>query len=325
MGVDTGESSHPPKRLREDHGTPSGTSVGSKSMSAIQRLVAGAVLNAKVRVAAIPTLPFVTASVSTTLEHEVGDDTNYVAGPNLYTIRAPQRQKLILFSFRSYNDDCYYWTSMVDPGFVARKTPVKINPYSIFSDSSSAGGADSKHCVFFRILLKAADLSCWWDVVNAVKERNAILEKEWNALDVKVTDLEASVVGKECDLTDLNAQLTSAKSQNDNLVDRVHKLEISSAGLQEKIMVYDNCMEQLEKFQDDRMKVVKNDQVWQSWNADLAEMAVTLRKYSIRTLNTISAGECHLRAGIDHGREGRSLADVAAYNPNAEADFNSAL
>ncbi|GKF87067.1 hypothetical protein Tco_0257944, partial [Tanacetum coccineum] len=32
-----------------------------------------------------------------------------------------------------------------------------------------------------------------------------------------------------------------------------------------------------------------------------------------------------LAAGIDHSREGRSLADVAAYNPDAEADFNFAL
>ncbi|GKC31812.1 hypothetical protein Tco_1039106, partial [Tanacetum coccineum] len=30
-------------------------------------------------------------------------------------------------------------------------------------------------------------------------------------------------------------------------------------------------------------------------------------------------------SGIDHGREGRYLADVAAYNPSAGADYNSAL
>nr|GEW67267.1 hypothetical protein [Tanacetum cinerariifolium] len=47
--------------LREDHGTPSGASVGGKSRSALQRLLTEAVLNAKVGVAAIPTLPFVIA------------------------------------------------------------------------------------------------------------------------------------------------------------------------------------------------------------------------------------------------------------------------
>ncbi|GKG29265.1 hypothetical protein Tco_0416630, partial [Tanacetum coccineum] len=55
--MDAGGASHPPKKLREDHGTPSGASVGGKSWSAIKRLLAGAVLNAEVGVAAIPTLP----------------------------------------------------------------------------------------------------------------------------------------------------------------------------------------------------------------------------------------------------------------------------
>ncbi|GJW79487.1 hypothetical protein Tco_0143462 [Tanacetum coccineum] len=96
------------------------------------------------------------------------------------------------------------------------------------------------------------------DEVIALKEHNTILEKERNALDVKAMDLEASVIGKEHELTGLNAQLTSVKSQNDTLVDRVHKLELSSSGLQEKVMLYENCMEQLEKFQDDRMKMVSD-------------------------------------------------------------------
>ncbi|GJT83102.1 hypothetical protein Tco_1057444 [Tanacetum coccineum] len=73
------------------------------------------------------------------------------------------------------------------------------------------------------------------DEVNALKERNTILEKERNALDVKATDLEASTMDKERELTNLNFQLTSVKSRNDNLVDQVHELEVSSAGLQERL------------------------------------------------------------------------------------------
>ncbi|GKC82763.1 hypothetical protein Tco_1138480, partial [Tanacetum coccineum] len=72
--------------------------------------------------------------------------------------------------------------------------------------------------------LEAVEKSLW-DEVNALKERDIIFEKDQNALDVKVTDLKASVVGKERDLTDLNVQLTSAKSLNDNLMDQVHELE----------------------------------------------------------------------------------------------------
>ncbi|GKF22086.1 hypothetical protein Tco_0074408, partial [Tanacetum coccineum] len=67
---DAGGPSHPPKKLRKDHGTLSVTSVGGKSRSVVQRLLAGAVQNAEVRGEPIPTLPFVTSSVSTTPERE---------------------------------------------------------------------------------------------------------------------------------------------------------------------------------------------------------------------------------------------------------------
>ncbi|GJZ52858.1 hypothetical protein Tco_0607743 [Tanacetum coccineum] len=157
--------------------------------------------------------------------------------------------------------------------------------------------AEATHLRAQTFNLEAVEKSLW-DEVNALKEHN----------------------------------LTSAKSQNDNLVDRVHELEISSAGLQEKITVYDNCMEQLEKFQDDRMKVV-NDKL-AKLDADLAKIACHLEeRFYPHLLNTIPGRsraiekgmQSGLAAGIDHGREGRILADVAAYNPNAEADFNSAL
>ncbi|GKC62186.1 hypothetical protein Tco_1089784, partial [Tanacetum coccineum] len=89
--ADAGGPSHPPKKLREDHGTPSGPSVAGKSRSVVQRLFAGAVLNAEVRGEPIPTLPVVTSSVSATPEHEGEDHTDSVTGLNLQTIYAPKR------------------------------------------------------------------------------------------------------------------------------------------------------------------------------------------------------------------------------------------
>ncbi|GJT35977.1 hypothetical protein Tco_0926396 [Tanacetum coccineum] len=403
--VDAGESSHPPKRLKEDHETLSGTSVGGKSMSAVQRLLAEVVLNAKVRVAAIPTLPFVTASISTTPEHDVGDHTDSVVVPNLRTIGAPQRFVISLYSshhsdvdvaeaevdslFRSSDPimtTVTIVTSTFDPALVAKEKPVKPSLFS--ADSSSASGTDPNTSVFSDLtgsdflvggirtvinpdtdlqkmvdefappkffasvrgtehdqlftefnfgaarqmslsaevrmrveynvkerkrskpivekqdeLLKARDgeiedlkaqlllketeaaeatrlfaqtsnleavEKSFRDEVNTLKERNAILKKDRNALDVKVTDLEALVV---------------------------HELEISSAGLQEKITVYDNCMEQLEKFQDDRMKVV-NDKL-AKLDADLAKMACHLEeRFYPHLLNTISGRRWLLTYGL---------------------------
>ncbi|GKF66874.1 hypothetical protein Tco_0193391, partial [Tanacetum coccineum] len=88
---DAGEPSHPPKKLREDHGTLSGASIGGKSRSAVQRLLAGAVQNAEVRGEPIPTLPFVTSSISAMLEREDVDHTGSATGLNLRTIDAPPR------------------------------------------------------------------------------------------------------------------------------------------------------------------------------------------------------------------------------------------
>ncbi|GJS51272.1 hypothetical protein Tco_0624634 [Tanacetum coccineum] len=428
VAVDAGESSHPPKRLREDHGTTSGASVGGKYMYAVQRLLAKAVLYAEVGVAAIPTLPFVTASVSTTLEHEVRDHTDFVVGPNLRTIGAPQR--FVISSDSSHHSGANVAeaevdsvvrssapimttvttvTSTVDLALVAKEKPVK--PSLFFADSSLAGDSIIQPLEFFRHILLAVNFlfavsrllkivesdfysslnsffvyvrrmehdqlftefnvgaahqmslsaESLWDEVNALKERNTILEKKQSALDVKVLDLEASAMGKERELTDLNAQLTSIKSQNDNLADQVHELEISSSGHQEKLSGYEHLTERLEEFQDAQLKIV-NDKV-AKLDVDLAEMACHLEEkiypHLLMTISSqrwllthglkfvlvkcLNSSECltalgaaisraikkgmqsGLATGIDHGKEGRSLADIAAYNPDAEADFNSVI
>nr|GEX16079.1 transposase (putative), gypsy type [Tanacetum cinerariifolium]GEX37462.1 transposase (putative), gypsy type [Tanacetum cinerariifolium] len=439
---------------------------GKRKFVAMNRFLAGAVLNAEVVVTVIPTLPFVTASVSTTPEREDEDHTDSVAEPNHCTIRALQR--FVISSDSSHHSGLTITeaevdslvrssthvmttativTSMVDSTLVAKEKPVK--PSLFVADSSLAGGADPNTSVFSdltksdflsmtnesrlddgrvchemvdefappkffasihgmehdqlftefnvgaarqmslseevrmrakynvkerrrlksvvekqdelrkamygdienlkaQLLLKEAEAveathlcaqtsnlevveKSLQDEVNALKGRNVILEKERDALDVKVTGLEASVVGKERDLTDLNAQLTSVKSQNDSLADQ----EVSSVELRGKITVYDNCMEQLEKFQDDRMKHLLNiipDRRWLLTHG--------LKLFLVKCLNSseylIALGAAISRAiekgmqsdlvtDIDHGREGKSLADVDAYNPDTEADFNISL
>ncbi|GKB37654.1 hypothetical protein Tco_0882596 [Tanacetum coccineum] len=81
------------------------------------------------------------------------------------------------------------------------------------------------------------------DEVNALNGHNLILEKERDALDVKVVDLEASIKVREQEAADLDALVTFVKLQNDNLADQVHKLEASSVGLQEKVTAYENFID----------------------------------------------------------------------------------
>ncbi|GJV70333.1 hypothetical protein Tco_1485842 [Tanacetum coccineum] len=199
------------------------------------------------------------------------------------------------------------------------------------------------------------------DEAQVLKERNTTLEKEKSELEIKVADLAASVKVREQEVADLDAVVTSVKSRNDSLVDQVHGLETSSAGLQEKVTAYESCIDQLEKFQDDKMKEV-NDKFDQLYT-DFIDMTLHLEeKFYPHLLTTIfgrrwllthgmelAIAKClnsteylstlgtaigkavekgmqdGLSAGITHGAEGRNLTDVAAYNLSAEADYISAL
>nr|GEV06381.1 hypothetical protein [Tanacetum cinerariifolium] len=421
MVVDAGGVSYPPKKLTEDHGTPSGASIGGKSQSALQRLLTGAVLNAEVEVAAIPTFPFMTASVSTTLEPEDGDHTDFVAEPNLSATTVTStvdsalvaKEKLVkpsLFyvdSFlageadpntgvfsdligsnflsvtnRSYLNDGHVCREMVDefapPKFFASVCEmehdqlfIEFNVRAARQMSLSAEvrmhaeyNVKEKRRLKFvvknqgellkareeeieglkaRLLLKEAEVveatrlraeasnfetmeKSLRDETNALRECNVILEKELNTLDVKVTKLETSVMSKE-----------------------------------QKVTVYENCLEQLEKFQDDRMKIV-NDK-FDKMYTDFVELALHLEeKFYPHLLTTIfgrrwlltqgmelaiikclnspeyvsalkaAIGKAiekgmqnRLSAGITYAKEGRVLTDVAAYIPSAEADYTSTL
>nr|GEX42181.1 hypothetical protein [Tanacetum cinerariifolium] len=290
---------------QEDHGTPSGIFIGSTSRSSLQKLLVGVVLNAEVGVTAIPTLPFVTAFVSTMPEREDEAHIDFMAEPNLRSIGASQW--FVISSDSSHHSGTHVAEAEVD-SFVRSSVPVmttvttvtsavdltaaaKEKPFepSLFGvGSSSASGADPTPCGFSylngsdflisgirtvidpdsdlqkvyvpqwsvtngsllddvrvccemvdeaarqmslsdevgmpreeeigslkaRLLLKevkaaeairlrdkasnfeAAEKSLW-DEADALRERNIILEKERDALDVKVTELETLAMSKE--------------------------------------------------------------------------------------------------------------------------------
>ncbi|GJR64575.1 hypothetical protein Tco_0010640 [Tanacetum coccineum] len=132
IAVDASGPSHPPKKLREDYGDPSGPSP-------------------------IPTLPFVTSSVSATPERENENPADFVTDPNLRTIGAPQR--FVITSDSSHHSGANIAeaevdsivrsstliiatvvTATVDAAATAKETPVR--PSLFGAGSSSAGGTD---------------------------------------------------------------------------------------------------------------------------------------------------------------------------------------
>ncbi|GJX40110.1 hypothetical protein Tco_0255100 [Tanacetum coccineum] len=89
--TDASGPSHPPKKLREDHGTSSGISLGSKSLSILKELLSSSILNIEVGVTAAATLPLITSSISATPECEGGDPIDSVIGPNVRIVGPAQR------------------------------------------------------------------------------------------------------------------------------------------------------------------------------------------------------------------------------------------
>ncbi|GJR25446.1 hypothetical protein Tco_1101678 [Tanacetum coccineum] len=197
--------------------------------------------------------------------------------------------------------------------------------------------------------------------IDGLKQRNVALENEKNSLDGKVAELQAFVSTKDLELKDLNVVVSSLRSQKDGLIDQVHALETTCSSLRGQVLGYERLKEQIEEFQDAQINII-NDKV-AKLDADFLDMALHLKeKFYPHILNTISGrrwlltrgiklvvikcinsqeyltalGSIISRAiekgmqdglsvGIDHGKAGRSLADIVAYNPAAEADYNSAL
>ncbi|GJR03895.1 hypothetical protein Tco_0526879 [Tanacetum coccineum] len=410
--VDAGEASHPPKKLREDHGTPSRPSVAGKSRSAVQRLLAGAVLNPDVGVAAMPTLPFITSSVSATPEHEGEDHTNSVTGLNLRTIGASQR--FVISSDSSHHSGTNVAeaevdslirssvpimtivttvTSTVDPAAVAKEKPVE--PSLFGAASSSAGGTDPTPGGFsdrtgsdflvggirtvidpdtnlqktyvprwsvtngsclddgricrdmvdefappkFFVSIRGMEHDQLFTEFNVRAARQMSLSAEvrmraecnikekrrlksvvneqaelLKAREDEIKNLKAQLLLKEAEaakaiclraeaskfkaVTDLAASVAVREREVADLDTLVHELEVSSSRLQEKVTVYEDCMGQLKKFQDNRMKEV-NDK-FDKLYADFIEMALYFKeRFYPHLLTTIYDRRSLLTEGVE--------------------------
>nr|GEX95523.1 hypothetical protein [Tanacetum cinerariifolium] len=428
--ADAGGPSHPFKKLREDFRALGRVSTAGKSMAAVHSLFFGAMLEAEAKGEPVPTLPFVTYSVSATPEGEDKSPADSVPVPNLRTIGAPQR--FVIFSDSSHHSganiaeaecDSIIKSSApsiatvmtviaaIDTGATATRAHVAPSLFGV--GSSSIGSRIFREMLDefapslplenrklrvvvdeqaelqktkdgeieslkVQLLLKEAEAAeairlrdevykfksveqSLRGEVGFLRDQNTALEREKNVLNVKVTDLSASIKVREQEVADLDAQVTAVKLQNDNLVGQVHVLGISSAGLQEKVAAYEGFVSQLEKFQDEKLEEV--NEKFDKLCADFVEMSLhPEEKFYPHLLTTISGrrwlltygmklavAKClnsteylstlgaaiskavekgmqeGLSARITYGGEGRQLADIAAYNPSAEADYLSAL
>nr|GEY03544.1 hypothetical protein [Tanacetum cinerariifolium] len=359
--TDAGGSSHPLKKLRSDYIAPSVAPSAGKAPFGLRDLLARSMLNVESGAEFVTTLPFVTSYVSATPEHDSGvpsaperfvissDSSHHSANASkaegISIIRSAVILPVVTEAVITTQVASIPSTATLEPSTKV-VTPVHA---SMFQDSNSAGTVrpdvvgssqapgkelslgsredEEVEDLNARLLLKEAEAAedihlradasnfeaiekSIWDEVTALKGRNAILKKERDALDGKVTDLAASVTGKKRELTTLDSQLT------------VHKLEVVSSEFQEKLSNY---------FYPHLLTTIFGRR-WLLTHG--MELAVTKFLHSSEYLSALGAAigkaiekgmQDGLAVGITHGAEGRTLADVAAYNPFAEADYISAL
>ncbi|GJU98792.1 hypothetical protein Tco_1328063 [Tanacetum coccineum] len=186
--------------------------------------------------------------------------------------------------------------------------------------------------------------------LNSLKERNSALEEEKSVLEGKVATLESSAAAKETELASLTTQtakltqdlsslelscdelsvkVASFESQRDGFADQVKALSDRVAGLDSKLMALSLHLDKefYPRFlttiagrrwiigHDLRLAVMKCHQSPEYGAAFEAIIGLTIDK-------GIQAG---LVEGIDHGKAGRGLADVASYDPYVEARYVSTV
>ncbi|GJV72682.1 hypothetical protein Tco_1492677 [Tanacetum coccineum] len=132
-----------------------------------------------------------------------------------------------------------------------------------------------------------------------------------NARDKEIKSLKAQLLMKEAEAAEaihrntglekerieLAVKVTAAKSQSDDLAGRVHKLETSSAGLQEKVATYEDFIDQIEKFQDEQMEIVHEK--FNKLDADFIETCLHLEeKFYPHLLTTIAGRRWLLTYGM---------------------------
>ncbi|GJR23267.1 hypothetical protein Tco_0971794 [Tanacetum coccineum] len=179
-------------------------------------------------------------------------------------------------------------------------------------------------------LLKARDGEI--ENLKAQLLKSVALKDERDSLNGKITELQSSVSAKHLELKDVNVIVSSLKSQNKALWIRyVHALETTCSCLRDQLDadLLEMALHLEEKFYPHFLTTISG-RMWL--------LTRGLKLVVFKCLNSLEYlavfGAAISRAiekgmqsglGIDHSKEGKSLADVVAYNPAMEADFYSAL
>ncbi|GKE70128.1 hypothetical protein Tco_1528200 [Tanacetum coccineum] len=145
-----------------------------------------------------------------------------------------------------------------------------------------------------------------------LKERNFALEREKDAMSEKVTTLESMTTSKETELASLTAQVVQLTSDLSLFKLSRNELSFKVAFLEsERDMLADqrSSLESAFKLFKGRMEAIQDEQATVLGNR-VAELDAQLLEMA-----------AHLDEEVDHGKAGRDLFVIEAYDPSTEAKY----
>ncbi|GJX84941.1 hypothetical protein Tco_0335715, partial [Tanacetum coccineum] len=189
-------------------------------------------------------------------------------------------------------------------------------------------GAARQTCLSFEVRLRLEHELREAEAVEAIRLRGQIATIE--AAEAAWLDLS----NLQLSYDELSIKASSLEFEKDKLVDQVSKLEGTCSELHDEVSGYKLFKKQIKAVHDVQVKVL-SDRVAEL-DANLIGMAVHLDKEFYPHFLTTIAGQRWilnrglglmgwLVASIDHGKAGRGLTDVAAYDPSVEANYLSVM
>nr|GEW04334.1 transposase (putative), gypsy type [Tanacetum cinerariifolium] len=351
-------SGHPPKKLRGDHGASGNirASTGGKSLAAIQELFEQSTLNVEVGITAAATVPFVTSFVTPTPEHEGGDYTNSVTGPNMQTQKPAER-----FIISSYST-CDSKTNAVDnevTSVVRSSIPDSVILTTVVVDASALVprfNVGTAHHTCFNAEIRMR-LEHKLRGRQRLEERCTLQVNRLKDMDAGIAGLKAQLSLKEAVAAEAirlcsqieNVEATKAAKdalrlpllsvKKDKLANQVFVLEVNCFGLRDKVLGYKLFNEMIEEMQDAQIKALSDRLA--SIDSDLLGMALHVDEEFYPCFLTIIAGwRWILNHGVKltvvkclHsleymaalGEAERNLNAISAYNPSAEDNYVAAI
>ncbi|GJT20025.1 hypothetical protein Tco_0878731 [Tanacetum coccineum] len=192
--------------------------------------------------------------------------------------------------------------------------------------------------------------------VAALESATVIKDTELASSNAQITKLTQDLSNFQLSCDELSIKVASLESKKDKLTDQVSLLETTCSELRDQVLGYGSSRNRLKRsrMNKSRSLVIR----WQGWMSSLSldeefypcflttiagrrwilgrglrlvvMKCLQSPKYRVALGGAIGRAidkgmQDGLATGIDHGKAGRGLVDVAAYNPFAEANYVSAV